>query len=186
MTTRTYGIGTLVAVAACLAATTPLASPVFAQDFRVAGGVTIPRVNGRGAQVGGQVQASAEFGIPTSGFGMRLDLLYAQSPGQSLSLADAVTAGQSMRTVAAVGGVFYRREMRDVAPYVVAGGGAYGQTGTSGASLGVHGGIGMDFNGARTHPFFEARMHRLQSDKGALAVQRRERSLVSALIGFRF
>lgn len=182
MTIKTYAVRVLLTAAVGVLLTTPL----LAQDFRIAGGVTLPRVSGRGAQVGGQVQASAEVGLATSGFGVRLDWLYAQSPGQSLSLADAVVAGQTMRTIAAVGGVFYRREMRDVAPYLVAGGGAYGQTGTSGASFGVHGGIGVDYNGARSHPFFEARMHRLQGDAGNQAVQQRERSLISALVGFRF
>lgn len=182
MATKMYSVRVLLTAAAGVL----LTSPLFAQDFRLAGGVTLPRVSGRGAQVGGQVQASAEVGLATSGFGVRLDWLYAQSPGQSLSLADAVSAGQTMRTMAAVGGVFYRREMRDVAPYLVVGGGAYGQTGTSGASFGVHGGIGMDYNGARSRPFFEARMHRLQGDAGNQAVQQRERSLISALVGFRF
>ena len=161
------------------------AAPTSAQDFRLAGGLTLPRLGGRGAQVGGQVQASAEVAPATSGFGVRVDVLYAQSPAQSLSLADAVFAGQTMRTTAAVGGVFYRREMRDVAPYVLGGVGAYGQTGTSGASLGVHGGVGVDYNGGRSRPFFEVRAHRVRGDQGSAALQPRERSMISALLGFR-
>jgi hypothetical protein len=88
--------------------------------------------------------------------------------------------------MAAVGGLFYRHEVRDVAPYLLAGGGAYGQTGTNGVALGVHAGIGVDYQGARYRPFVEARLHRVHGDDGALALQRRERSLVSALMGFRF
>lgn len=168
-------------LAACL-----VAAPVAAQDFRVAGGVTLPPAGGRGADIGGQVQASIEAGPRGSGVGVRVDLLYSQTPSQAMSVGDMVFGGQSMRTMAAVGGLFYRHEVRDFAPYLLAGGGAYGQTGTSGATLGVHGGIGVDYAGARYRPFVEARVHRLRGDDGAVALQRRERSLISALVGFRF
>jgi hypothetical protein len=159
--------------------------PVEGQDFRVAGGVTLPRT-GNGAEIGGQVQASIELGPRASGVGVRVDVLYAQSPASAMSVGDLVFGGQSVRTMAAVGGLFYRREVRDVAPYLLAGGGAYGQTGTSGVALGVHAGLGVDYHGARYRPFVEARLHRLRGDDGAMALQRRERSLISALLGFRF
>lgn len=161
------------------------AAPAFGQDIRLAGGVTLPRT-GNGADIGGQVQASIELGPRTSGVGVRVDVLYAQSPRSAMSVGDLVFGGQSVRTMAAVGGLFYRHEVRDVAPYLLAGGGAYGQTGTNGVALGVHAGIGVDYQGARYRPFVEARLHRVHGDDGALALQRRERSLVSALMGFRF
>ncbi len=170
---------------AAVAATLLASAPAQGQDFRVAGGVTLPRT-GNGADIGGQVQASIELGPRASGVGIRMDVLYAQSPTSAMSVGDLVFGGQSVRTMAAVGGLFYRREVRDVAPYLVAGGGAYGQTGTSGVALGVHAGIGVDYHGTRTRPFVEARLHRLRGDDGALALQRRERSLISALLGFRF
>lgn len=167
-------------VGALLAAAAPLA----AQDFRVGGGIALPR--GGSGSIGGQAQASIELGPQTSGVGVRLDLLYAQTSAPALSLADAVSAGQVSRTYAAAGGLFYRREVRDVAPYLLAGGGAYGQTASPGVSLGVHGGVGVDWSGNRTRPFMEARIHRLRGDAGSVALQRRERSLISALVGLRF
>lgn len=174
-------VATVAAVAAFAVAT-----PVVAQDFRMAGGVTLPPAGGRGADIGGQVQASIEAGPRGSGVGVRFDLLYSQTPAQAMSVGDLMFAGQSTRTMAAVGGLFYRREVRDFAPYLLAGGGAYGQTGLSGATLGVHGGVGVDYAGARYRPFVEARVHRLRGDDGAVALQRRDRSLIAALVGFRF
>ena len=91
-----------------------------------------------------------------------------------------------MRTMAAAGGLFYRREVRDFAPYLLAGGGAYGQTGMTGVALGLHGGVGVDYAGSRMRPFAEARLHRWRGDEGAVTVQQRERSLISALVGLRF
>jgi hypothetical protein len=132
------------------------------------------------------VQASVELGPRTSGVGVRVDLLYSQTPSRALSVGDLVFGGQTSRTMAAVGGLFYRREVRDFAPYVLAGGGAYEQSASSGIALGVHGGVGVDYAGARYRPFVEARVHRLRGDDGAQVLQRRERSLVSALFGFRF
>lgn len=170
-----------------LAASTMLlvaAAPVAAQDFRLGGGLALPR--GNGGTVGGQAQASIEVGPQTTGFGMRVDLLYAQTAAPALSLAHAVSAGQATRTYAAAGGVFYRRDVRDFAPYVIAGAGAYGQTASPGVSLGLHGGAGVDWAGTRTRPFVEARVHRLRGDAGSVALQRRERSLISALVGVRF
>lgn len=169
-----------------LCATLLAAAPLAAQDFRVAGGVTLPPAGGRGADIGGQVQASIEAGPRGSGIGVRFDLLYSQSPAQAMSVGDLVFAGQSMRTMAAVGGLFYRREVRDFAPYLLAGGGAYGQSGTSGVTLGVQGGVGVDYAGSRYRPFMEARVHRLRGDDGGVALQRRERSLIAALVGVRF
>ena len=159
-----------------------LATPAAAQDYRVAGGMSLPR----DGAIGGQVQASAELGPRTSGFGVRVDLLYSQTPSPALSVSDLVFAGQSTRTMAAVGGLFYRREVREFAPYLLAGGGAYEQTGRAGVALGVHGGIGVDYAGARYRPFVEARVHRLQGRDDAQLLQRRERSLIAALFGFRF
>ncbi|MBK6485768.1 MAG: hypothetical protein IPF98_02625 [Gemmatimonadetes bacterium] len=167
---------TVLATALCLAV------PAAAQDYRVAGGMSLPR----DGTIGGQVQASAELGPRTSGFGVRVDLLYSQTPSRALSVGDLVFGGQSTRTMAAVGGLFYRREVRDFAPYLLAGGGAYEQTGTAGVALGVHGGVGVDYAGARYRPFVEARMHRLQGAGDAEVLQHRERSLISALFGFRF
>lgn len=160
-------------------------SSLAAQDFRVAGGVALPRI-GRGGAVGGQGQASIEMGPQGSGLGIRLDLLYAQTATAALSLDDVVKGGQTTRTYAAAGGLFYRRDVRDFAPYVLAGAGAYGQTASSGVALGVHGGVGVDWAGSRSRPFMEARLHRLRGDAGSLAVERRERSLISALVGLRF
>ncbi len=165
-----------------LAALCCIVGSASAQDYRVAGGMALPR----GGDIGGQVQASVELGPRTSGFGVRVDLLYSQTPARALSVADVVSAGQSHRTMAAVGGVFYRHEVRDIAPYVLAGGGAYEQGGSSGIALGVHGGVGVDYAGSRYRPFVEARVHRLRGDAGADVLQRRERSLVSALVGVRF
>lgn len=171
-----------VVVAGALVLGAVAARPVAAQDFRVAGGMSLPR---RG-EIGGQVQASVELGPRTSGVGVRVDLLYSQTPAQALSMGDLVFGGQSNRTMAAVGGLFYRREVRDFAPYVLAGAGAYQQSVSSGVALGAHGGVGVDYAGARYRPFVEARVHRLRGDEGAQVAQRRERSLVSALFGFRF
>ncbi len=165
-----------------LAALVCLATAASAQDYRVAGGMALPR----GGDIGGQVQASVELGPRTSGFGMRLDLLYSQTPARALSVSDLVSAGQSHRTMAAVGGLFYRHEVRDIAPYVVAGGGAYEQGLGSGIVLGVNGGVGVDYAGSRYRPFVEARVHRLHGNDGEELLQRRERSLISALVGVRF
>lgn len=159
-----------------------VASVARAQDWRVAGGVSLPR----GGDIGGQVQASVELGPRTSGLGMRVDLLYSQTPAPALSVSDLVSAGQTRRTMAAVGGLFYRHEIRDVAPYVIAGGGAYQQGAGSGIALGVNGGLGIDYAGSRYRPFVEARVHRIRGDAGADVLQARERSLVSALVGLRF
>ncbi|MEP7382031.1 MAG: hypothetical protein ABI910_10115 [Gemmatimonadota bacterium] len=167
---------------AVLAVVWCLATPLAAQDYRVAGGMALPR----GGDIGGQMQASVELGPRTSGFGLRVDVLYSQTPSRALSIGDLVSGGQSHRTMAAVGGLFYRHEVRDFAPYVVAGGGAYEQSGSSGIALGVHGGVGVDYAGNRYRPFVEARLHRLHGDAGADVLQRRERSLVSALVGVRF
>jgi hypothetical protein len=172
---------TLLTTTLCVAAAL-VARPLAAQDFRVAGGMSLPR----GGEIGGQVQASVELGPRTSGVGVRVDLLYSQTPSRALSVGDLVFGGQTSRTMAAVGGLFYRREVRDFAPYVLAGGGAYEQSASSGIALGVHGGVGVDYAGARYRPFVEARVHRLRGDDGAQVLQRRERSLVSALFGFRF
>lgn len=158
------------------------ASAAKAQDWRLAGGMALPQ----GGDIGGQVQASVELGPRTSGFGVRLDLLYSQTTARALSVGDLVSAGQARRTMAAVGGVFYRHEIRDVAPYLIAGGGAYEQGVGTGVALGVHGGVGIDYAGSRYRPFVEARVHRLRGDTGAELSQRRERSLVSALVGVRF
>lgn len=158
------------------------AAPLGAQDFRVAGGMALPR----GREIGGQVQASIEMGPRASGMGVRVDVLYSQTPAPALAVGDLVFGGESSRTMAAVGGLFYRREVRDLAPYVLAGGGVYDQGASSRVSLGVHGGIGVDYAGARYRPFVEARVHRLRGEAGVQAQQRRERSLVSALFGFRF
>lgn len=180
---RTHG--STVRRAALLAALF-VAAPLAAQDFRVAGGVTLPRAGSNGSDIGGQVQASMELGPRTSGMGIRVDLLYSQTPSQAMSVGDIVFGGRSMRTMAAAGGVFYRREVRDFAPYLLAGGGAYGQTGMAGVALGLHGGVGVDYAGSRMRPFAEARMHRWRGDEGAVTVQQRERSLISALVGLRF
>jgi hypothetical protein len=163
-------------------------TPAAAQDFRLGGGVTIPdgAGGGRGTQVGGQVQASIELGPRSSGLGVRLDMLYSQTSRSALSLGDVVVAGQSQRTYAAVGGLFYRREMGSVAPYLLGGGGVYGQSTSTGAALGVHGGIGIDYAGTKYHPFVEARVHRFRADDGSTAVRSREQRLVSALVGLRF
>lgn len=158
------------------------ASVARGQDWRVAGGMALPR----GGDIGGQVQASVELGPRTSGVGVRLDLLYSQTPARALSIGDLVSAGQSHRTMAAVGGLFYRHEIRDVAPYVIAGGGAYEQGAGGGMALGVNAGLGVDYAGSRYRPFVEARVHRLRGDAGADLLQQRERSLVSALVGVRF
>ncbi|MFN8670063.1 MAG: hypothetical protein U0164_22960 [Gemmatimonadaceae bacterium] len=177
-----------VAVAA-LSLTVGLARSLSAQDFRVGGGVTLPRAGGAGSvgsDIGGQVQASIELGPRTNGFGMRLDVLFAQSSAPPLSIGDAVVAGRTARTMAAAGGLFYRHEVRDFAPYLLAGGGAYGQSGLPGVALGAHGGIGVDYAGSRWRPFAEARMHRWRGDGAAVTAQQRERSLVSALVGLRF
>jgi hypothetical protein len=163
-----------------------LAVPAGAQDYRVAGGVTLPRAGTAGADIGGQVQASMELGPRANGVGVRVDVLYSQSAASALSVGDVVFGGRSTRTMAAAGGLFYRHEVRDFTPYLLAGGGAYGQTGMAGVALGVHGGIGVDYAGARMRPFVEARMHRWRGDATAVTVQQRERSLVSALVGFRF
>lgn len=171
---------------AALAAALFIAAPLAAQDFRVAGGVTLPRAGSNGSDIGGQVQASMELGPRTSGVGIRVDLLYSQTSSQAMSVGDIVFGGRSMRTMAAAGGVFYRREVRDFAPYLLAGGGAYGQTGMPGVALGLHGGVGVDYAGSRMRPFAEARMHRWRGDEGAVTVQQRERSLISALVGLRF
>lgn len=160
--------------------------PLAAQDFRLGGGVTLPRHGDRGAQIGGQAQASIEVGPRTSGFGLRMDVLYSQTAAPALSITDAVVGGQTVRTFAAAGGVFYRREVRDFAPYLLGGAGAYGQTATSGVSLGAHAGAGVDWSGARYRPFIEARLHRWRGDAGSVAVSSRERQLVSALVGLRF
>lgn len=171
---------------AALVAAFFVAAPLGAQDFRVAGGVTLPRAGSNGSDIGGQVQASMELGPRTSGVGIRVDLLYSQTSSQAMSVGDIVFGGRSMRTMAAAGGVFYRREVRDFAPYLLAGGGAYGQTGMPGVALGLHGGVGVDYAGSRMRPFAEARMHRWRGDEGAVTVQQRERSLISALVGLRF
>lgn len=171
---------------AALAAAFFSAAPLAAQDFRVAGGVTLPRAGSNGSDIGGQVQASMELGPRTSGVGIRVDLLYSQTSSQAMSVGDIVFGGRSMRTMAAAGGVFYRREVRDFAPYLLAGGGAYGQTGMAGVALGLHGGVGVDYAGSRMRPFAEARLHRWRGDEGAVTVQQRERSLISALVGLRF
>ncbi len=157
-------------------------SVVRAQDWRVAGGMMLPR----GGDIGGQVQASVELGPRTSGFGVRMDVLYSQTPAPALSVSDLVSSGQTRRTMAAVGGLFYRHEVRDVAPYVIAGGGAYQQGAGTGIALGMHGGLGIDYAGSRYRPFVEARVHRIRGDAGAALTQARERSLVSALVGLRF
>lgn len=156
-----------------------------AQDFRIAGGVALPTM-GRGGTVGGQGQASIEMGPRNSGLGVRFDVLYAQTAASALSLGDVVKNGQTTRTYAAAGGIFYRRDVRDFAPYLIAGAGAYGQTASSGVALGLNGGIGVDWAGNSTHPFMEARIHRFRGDNGSIAVERRERSLISALVGLRF
>ena len=160
-------------------------SSLSAQDFRIAGGVALPR-EGRGGTIGGQGQASIEMGPRNAGFGVRLDVLYAQTSGSALSLTDVVKNGQTTRTYAAAGGIFYHRDVRDFAPYVIAGLGAYGQTASSGVALGANGGVGVDWAGSRSRPFMEARIHRFRGDAGSIAVERRERSLISALIGLRF
>ena len=169
--------------------TVVMVAPARAQDFRVAGGVTLPRGGSAGTaatDIGGQVQASMELAPRTNGFGVRLDVLYSQNAAAPLSLGDVVFAGRTARTMAAAGGLFYRHEVRDLAPYLVAGGGAYGQTGMPGVALGLHGGVGVDYAGSRWRPFAEARLHRWRGDAGAVTVQQRERSLVSALVGLRF
>jgi hypothetical protein len=125
------------------------------------------------------------MGPRSAGFGMRLDVLYAQT-SSALSLGDAVKNGETSRTYAAAGGIFYRRDVRDLAPYVIAGVGAYGQTASSGMALGVNGGLGVDWHGSQTRPFMEVRMHRFQGDARDIVVQDRQRSLVSALVGLRF
>lgn len=164
------------------------AGSLAAQDFRVAGGVTLPRGNAgvAGGDIGGQVQASIELGPRTSGVGVRVDVLYSQNAAAPLALSDVVVNGRTARTMAAVGGLFYRHELRDFSPYLLAGGGAYGQTGMPGVALGVHGGIGVDYAGSRWRPFAEARLHRWRGDAAAVTTQQRERSLVSALVGLRF
>jgi hypothetical protein len=162
------------------------ARPLVAQDFRVGGGITLPSFGDRNGHIGGQGQASIELGPRTSGFGVRMDVLYSQTSAPALALDDLVSGGQTARTFAAAGGLFYRREVRDFAPYVIGGGGAYGQTGMSGVSLGVNAGVGVDYAGSRYRPFFEARMHRWQGDAGSVAVSSRERRLVSAIVGLRF
>ncbi len=159
-----------------------VASSARAQDWRVAGGMSLPR----GGDIGGQVQASVELGPRTSGFGVRMDLLYSQTPAPALSVGDLVSAGQTHRTMAAVGGLFYRHEIRDVAPYLIAGGGAYEQGAGTGVALGVNGGLGIDYAGSRYRPFVEARVHRIRGDPRAALTRARERSLVSALVGLRF
>ncbi|MCC6930068.1 MAG: hypothetical protein IT359_13880 [Gemmatimonadaceae bacterium] len=174
---------------AALALTAGTARWLPAQDFRVGGGVTLPRganAGHAGSEIGGQVQASIELGPRTNGLGVRLDLLFAQSAAPPLSIGEAVVAGRTARTMAAAGGLFYRHEVRDFAPYLLAGGGAYGQSGMPGVALGAHGGIGVDYAGARWRPFAEARMHRWRGDGAAVTVQQRERSLISALVGLRF
>ena len=178
-------------IAGCLAAAASLAlavgaRPLAAQDFRVGGGITLPSFGDRNGHIGGQGQASIELGPRTSGFGLRMDVLYSQSTAPAMALNDLVSGGQTSRTFAAAGGLFYRREVRDFAPYVIAGGGAYGQTGMSGVSLGVNAGVGVDYAGSRYRPFFEARMHRWQGDTENVALASRERRLVSALVGLRF
>lgn len=170
---------TVLSALAALVCVVPEAS---AQDFRVAGGMSLPR----GGDIGGQVQASVEMGPRTSGFGLRVDVLYSQTPARALSIGDYVSAGQTHRTMAAVGGLFYRHEVRDLAPYLVAGAGAYDQGNGTGIALGVNGGVGIDYAGSRYRPFVEARIHRLRGDAGADLLQRRERSLVAALVGVRF
>lgn len=157
----------------------------FAQDFRIAGGVALPS-EGRGGTIGGQGQASIEMGPRNAGFGMRLDVLYAQTSASALSLGDAVRSGVTTRTYAAAGGIFYRRAVRDFAPYVIAGAGAYGQTASSGVALGVNGGVGVDWAGTKRRPFMEARIHRFRGNGGDVALQERQRSLISAVVGVRF
>ena len=157
-----------------------------AQDFRLGGGITLPDGAGRGANVGGQVQASVEMGPRASGLGVRVDMLYSQSTRAALSLGDAVVGGQTQRMYAAVGGLFYRREVGDVAPYLLAGGGVYGQSVASGAALGVHAGIGIDYAGTSHRPFAEVRIHRWGGSDGSTAVASRQQRLVSALVGLRF
>jgi hypothetical protein len=174
--------GALVVVASVALVQRPLA----AQDFRVGGGITLPSFGDRNGHIGGQAQASVELGPRTSGFGLRMDVLYSHTSSPALALSSAVRGGQTSRTFAAAGGLFYRREVRDFAPYLIGGGGAYGQTGTSGVSLGVHAGIGVDYSASRYRPFVEARMHRWQGDVGSVALASRERRLVSALVGLRF
>jgi hypothetical protein len=173
-------------IAGALLSVASIALPLAAQDFRVGGGVSLPRFGGRGAQIGGQAQASIEVGPQTSGFGVRMDVLYSQTAAPALSLKDAVVGGQPIRTFAAAGGLFSRREVRDFAPYLLGGAGAYAQTASSGVSLGVHAGAGVDWSGSRYRPFVEARIHRWQGDAGSVAVSSRERQLVSALVGLRF
>ena len=174
------------ALAAALLVAAPVATTLGAQDYRVAGGVTLPRAGTTGSDIGGQVQASMELGPRTSGVGIRVDVLYSQTAAQAMALGDVVFGGRSMRTMAAAGGLFYRREVRDFAPYLLAGGGAYGQTGMTGVALGLHGDVGVDYAGSRMRPFAEARLHRWRGDEGAVTVQQRERSLISALVGLRF
>jgi hypothetical protein len=173
-------------VLAIFASVAMLERPLAAQDFRVGGGITLPSFGDRNGHVGGQAQASVELGPRTSGFGVRMDVLYSQTSAPALALSDAVFGGQTSRTFAAAGGLFYRREVRDFAPYLIGGGGAYQQTGTSGVSLGMHAGVGVDYAGSRYRPFFEARMHRWQGSAGSVALSSRERRLVSALVGLRF
>ena len=62
-----------------------LAAPLLAQDYRVAGGVTLPRAGGTGAAIGGQVQASVELGPRSAGVGVRFDVLFSQSSAPALS-----------------------------------------------------------------------------------------------------
>lgn len=181
--------GAVTGAVAFLALTASSVRSLTAQDFRVGGGVTLPRggsAGTTGSDIGGQVQASIELGPRTNGVGMRLDVLFAQSAAPALSIRDAVVAGRTARTMAAAGGLFYRHEVRDFAPYLLAGGGAYGQSGMPGVALGVHGGVGVDYAGSRWRPFAEARLHRWRGDGAAVTVQQRERSLLSALVGLRF
>lgn len=181
--------GAAAVAVAVLALAMGSAQSISAQDFRVGGGVTLPRggsAGNAGGDIGGQVQASIELGPRTNGIGVRLDVLFAQSAAPPLSLGDAVVAGRTARTMAAAGGLFYRHEVRDFAPYLLAGGGAYGQSGMTGVALGAHGGIGVDYAGSRWRPFAEARLHRWRGDGAAVTAQQRERSLVSALVGLRF
>lgn len=178
------GGATAAAAVALMALVVLGAGQAAAQDVRLGGGVTLPRHGG--TEIGGQVQASLELGPRDAGIGLRLDVLYAQSPASAMSVGDLVFAGQSARTMAAVGGIFYRREVRDFAPYLLAGGGAYGQSGMAGVALGAHGGLGVDYSANRYRPFVEARAHRWRGDGGATALQQRERSLISVLMGVRF
>ena len=91
MNARAFIASAMVVASSCVVLQRPLA----AQVFRIGGGA-----GDRGGQIGGQGQASVELGPQTSGFGVRMDLIYNQTTSPALSAADAVRAGRTMRTYA--------------------------------------------------------------------------------------